>query len=207
MRGVNLVMLIGTLGADSETKAFNNGGDVTTFSIATSEQWTDKNTGSKREATEWHRIVVFNESARQVAQQLKKGDTVYVEGSVKTKKYKNNNGQDRYITQVIANKLQLLSNAIHQIGEPTSTVRGSEITEGNKTLLPPSKGSVETEGGDGDFTPPPMGEVNRPINNGDEDSDFVPPPLGKLRHDQERTSVFDETDSQPEVVDDKSIPF
>ena len=207
MRGINLVILIGNLGADPETRVFSNGGGVTTFSIATSEQWTDKRTGDKREATEWHSIAVFYELGRQVAQQLKKGDTVYVEGSVKTKKYKDNNGQDRYVTQVVANKLQLLSNSIHQIGQDTSTVREDESTGDDETFVPPPKGSIETGGSDDDFIPPPMGEGTRPFNDADKDIDFVPPPFGKPNHDQELTPVFDEADSQPKVVDDKSIPF
>lgn len=204
MRGINLAMLIGTLGADSETRAFNNGGGVTTFSIATSEQWTDRRTGDKREATEWHSIAVFDELGRQVAQQLKKGDTVYVEGSVKTKKYKDNNGQDRYVTQVVADKLQLLSNPISQTEQPISTVHGGETTRGNNTFVPPPKGSREKGRPDGEFIPPPMGEGIRPFNERDKDI-FVPPPLGKPN--QERSPVFGEADNQPKVVDDKSIPF
>ena len=108
MRGVNKVIIIGNLGADPETRQFNNGGSVTNLSIATSEQWTDKQSGEKREATEWHRVSLFNRLAEISAQYLRKGSKVYIEGSLRTRKYQDSNGQDRYITEIRAEQLQML---------------------------------------------------------------------------------------------------
>ncbi|OLF39078.1 single-stranded DNA-binding protein [Psychrobacter sp. Cmf 22.2] len=111
MRGVNKVIIIGNLGADPEARQFNNGGSVTNISVATSEQWTDKQSGEKREATEWHRIALFNRLGEIAAQYLRKGSKVYIEGSLRTRKYQDQNGQDRYITEIRAEQMQMLDSA------------------------------------------------------------------------------------------------
>lgn len=108
MRGVNKVIIIGNLGNDPEARQFNNGGNVTNISVATSEQWTDKQSGEKREATEWHRIVLFNRLGEIAAQYLRKGSKVYIEGSLRTRKYQDQSGQDKYITEIRADQLQML---------------------------------------------------------------------------------------------------
>ena len=108
MRGVNLVIIIGNLGSDPEVKQFANGGSVTTISVATSEQWIDKQTGEKREATEWLRIVFNNKLAEIAAHYLRKGSQVYIEGSLRTRKYQDQNGQDRYVTEIRADQMQML---------------------------------------------------------------------------------------------------
>ena len=108
MRGVNKTITLGTLGADPEVKQFANGGSITTISVATSEQWVDKQTGEKREATEWHRIQFNNKLAEIAAQYLRKGSQVYVEGSLRTRKYQDQNGQDRYVTEIRADQMQML---------------------------------------------------------------------------------------------------
>lgn len=111
MRGVNKVIIIGNLGADPEARQFSNGGGVTNISVATSEQWTDKQSGEKREATEWHRIALFNRLGEIAAQYLRKGSKVYIEGSLRTRKYQDPNGQDRYITEIRAEQMQMLDGA------------------------------------------------------------------------------------------------
>ena len=111
MRGINKVILLGTLGKDPETKQFNNGGSVCNFSIATSDQWQDKNSGERKEATEWHRIVVDGRLAEVCQQYLKKGSKVYIEGRVRTRKWQNQQGQDQYVTEIRADQMQMLSNA------------------------------------------------------------------------------------------------
>ncbi|MBB3107124.1 single-strand DNA-binding protein [Psychrobacter luti] len=111
MRGVNKVIIIGNLGADPEARQFSNGGSVTNISVATSEQWTDKQSGEKREATEWHRISLFNRLGEIAAQYLRKGSKVYIEGSLRTRKYQDPNGQDRYITEIRAEQMQMLDGA------------------------------------------------------------------------------------------------
>ena len=108
MRGVNKVIIIGNLGNDPEARQFNNGGNVTNISVATSEQWTDKQSGEKKEATEWHRIVLFNRLGEIAAQYLRKGSKVYIEGSLRTRKYQDQSGQDKYITEIRADQLQML---------------------------------------------------------------------------------------------------
>ena len=108
MRGVNKVILVGTLGRDPETKTFPNGGSLTQFSIATSESWTDKNTGERKEHTEWHRIVASNRLGEIAQQYLKKGSKVYIEGKLKTRQWTDQNGQERYTTEISANELQML---------------------------------------------------------------------------------------------------
>lgn len=118
MRGVNKVIIIGYLGNDPETRKFDNGGGVTNISVATSEQWTDKQTGEKREATEWHRIVLFNRLGEVAAQYLKKGSQVYIEGSLQTRKWQDQNGQDRYITEIKANNMQILSGLEYSEPQP-----------------------------------------------------------------------------------------
>ncbi|WP_264480688.1 single-stranded DNA-binding protein [Psychrobacter sp. I-STPA6b] len=108
MRGINKVIIVGNLGADPESHQFSNGGSVTNISVATSEQWTDKQTGEKREATEWHRIVLFNRLGEIAAQYLRKGSKVYIEGSLRTRKWQDQNGQDRYTTEIRADQMQML---------------------------------------------------------------------------------------------------
>lgn len=111
MKGINKVILVGTLGADPETKQFDNGGMVANVSIATSEQWTDKQSGEKREATEWHRVVFNGRLAEIAAQYLRKGSKIYVEGAIKTRKYQAQDGTDRFVTEVKALSMQMLDSA------------------------------------------------------------------------------------------------
>ena len=108
MRGVNKTITVGTLGADPEVKQFSNGGSITTISVAVSEKWTDKQTGQPKENTEWLRIVFNNKLAEIAAQYLRKGSQVYVEGSLRTRKYQDQNGQDRYVTEIRADQMQML---------------------------------------------------------------------------------------------------
>lgn len=111
MRGVNKVILVGVLGKDPETKTFANGGSLTQFSIATSESWTDKNSGERKEQTEWHNIVLQNRLGEIAQQYLKKGSKVYIEGSLNTRKWTDQNGQERYTTQIKGSQLQMLDSA------------------------------------------------------------------------------------------------
>ena len=108
MRGVNKVILVGTLGKDPETKTFPNGGSLTQFSIATSESWTDKNTGERKEQTEWHRIVLHNRLGEIAQQYLRKGSKVYIEGSLRTRQWTDQNGQERYSTEIRGDQMQML---------------------------------------------------------------------------------------------------
>ena len=99
---VNKVILIGNLGRDPEVRTFQNGGKVVNLRIATSETWKDRNTGERRERTEWHSVAIFNEPIGRIAEQyLKKGSTVYIEGQLETRKWQDQSGQDRYTTEVV----------------------------------------------------------------------------------------------------------
>lgn len=114
MKGVNKVILVGQLGQDPESKSFHSGGSVCNFSIATSESWTDKNTGERKQVTEWHRIVA-NGKLGEIAQQfLKKGSKVYLEGALKTRQWTDQNGQDRYITEIKLSEMQMLDSKPQQ---------------------------------------------------------------------------------------------
>ena len=99
---VNKVILIGNLGRDPEVRTFQNGGKVVNLRVATSENWKDKNTGERRERTEWHSVAIFNEPLGRIAEQyLKKGSTVYLEGQLETRKWQDQSGNDRYSTEVV----------------------------------------------------------------------------------------------------------
>jgi single-strand DNA-binding protein len=99
---VNKVILIGNLGRDPEVRSFQNGGKVVNLRIATSESWRDKQTGERKERTEWHSVAIFNEALGKIAEQyLKKGSTVYIEGQLETRKWQDQSGQDKYSTEVV----------------------------------------------------------------------------------------------------------
>ena len=108
MSGVNKVTLLGRLGADPESRKTNSGDTVVNFSLATSEKWTDKESGEKKEQTEWHRVIAFKRTAEIIQQYVKKGDQIYVEGKLQTRKWQDKNGQDRYTTEVVVRDMQLL---------------------------------------------------------------------------------------------------
>ena len=107
-RGINKVILVGNLGADPETKYGPSGDAITNLRIATSESWTDKNTGQKQERTEWHRGVVFKKLAEIAAEYLRKGSQVYIEGSLRTRKWQDKEGRDQYTTEIVANDMTML---------------------------------------------------------------------------------------------------
>ena len=99
---VNKVIIIGNLGRDPEVRSFQNGGKVVNLRIATSETWRDRNTGERKERTEWHSVAIFNEALAKIAEQyLRKGSTVYIEGALETRKWQDQSGQDRYTTEIV----------------------------------------------------------------------------------------------------------
>src|SRR5271169_4291454 len=107
-RGINKVILIGNLGADPETRAIPSGTTVANLRIATSESWRDKQSGEQQERTEWHRVAMFGRLAEIAAEYLKKGSQVYIEGSLRTRKWTDKQGNERYSTEIIGNELQML---------------------------------------------------------------------------------------------------
>ena len=115
-RGVNKVIIVGNCGQDPETRFMPSGGAVTNLSIATSESWKDKTSGQPQERTEWHRVVFFNRLAEIAGEYVKKGSKLYVEGSLRTRKWQNKEGQDQYTTEIVASEMQMLDSRGGQDG-------------------------------------------------------------------------------------------
>ncbi len=107
-RGINKVILVGNLGADPETRYTASGAAITNIRVATTEAWRDKQSGEQQERTEWHRVVFFNRLAEIAGEYLRKGSQVYLEGSLRTRKWQGQDGQDRYTTEIVANEMQML---------------------------------------------------------------------------------------------------
>ena len=127
-RGINKVILVGNLGNDPETRSMPNGSSVTSISIATSESWKDKNTGAQQERTEWHKVVFFGKLAEIVAEYLKKGSSVYVEGSLRTNQWEKD-GQKHYSTEIIASEMQMLGGR----GDGNGNSGGSQSNSGGNS--------------------------------------------------------------------------
>jgi single-strand DNA-binding protein len=108
MASVNKVIIVGNLGRDPETRYNTEGGAITNVSIATTDNWKDKATGEKQERTEWHRVVFFSRLAEIAGEYLKKGSQVYIEGALRTRKWTDKEGQERYTTEIVADKMQML---------------------------------------------------------------------------------------------------
>jgi len=107
-RGINKVIIVGNVGGDPETRYMPSGSAVTNLTIATNESWKDKQTGEQKERTEWHRVAMFNRLAEIAAEYLRKGSQVYIEGKLRTRKWQDKSGNDRYTTEIIADEMQML---------------------------------------------------------------------------------------------------
>jgi single-strand DNA-binding protein len=107
-RGVNKVIIVGNLGADPDTRYMPSGAAVTNLSVATNESWKDKQTGEQKDRTEWHRVAMFGRLAEIAAEYLRKGSQVYIEGKLRTRKWQDQQGNDRYTTEIIADEMQML---------------------------------------------------------------------------------------------------
>ena len=144
MAGINKVILIGNLGRDPELRYTQNGQPVANFSLATSEQWTDKNSGEKVERTEWHRIVVWGRSAEHCSQYLAKGRTVYIEGRLQTREWEDKEGQKRSTTEVNAQTVQFLGGPRGQnqpdAGSPQTGSPSQPSSTGGDSAGPPAAG-------------------------------------------------------------------
>lgn len=130
-RGINKVMIMGNLGADPEVRYMPSGGAVANLRVATTESWKDRQTGEKQERTEWHRIVLYNRLGEIAGQYLKKGSRVYVEGSIRTNKWQDQNGNDRYTTEIIANNMQMIDSKGSSGGGASFEDDGSEQSSGS----------------------------------------------------------------------------
>ena len=133
-RGINKVILVGNLGADPETRYMPSGSAVTNIRIATTESWKDKDTGDQQERTEWHSVAFFGRLAEIVAEYLRKGSQVYIEGKLRTRKWQDKEGNDRWSTEVVANEMQMLggrpgSNAPAQAPAPAAAQGGADAPQ------------------------------------------------------------------------------
>jgi len=139
MASVNKVILVGNLGRDPETRYMPSGEAVTNISLATTDTWKDKQSGEKKEATEWHRVVFFRKLAEIAGQYLKKGSQVYIEGSLKTRKWQDKDGQERYTTEIVADTMQML-------GSRQGSGQGNDLPSREPPLpssAPPSRGNFK----------------------------------------------------------------
>ena len=144
-RGVNKVILVGNCGAEPEVRQFPAGGQVTNVRIATSESWRDKSSGQTQERTEWHRVVFFNRLAEIAAEYLHKGSKVYIEGSIRTRKWQDKEGRDQYTTEIVANEMQMLDS--RGSGGGGGGGGGSDVDYGSYPESRGSQGSGQGGGG------------------------------------------------------------
>ena len=151
MASVNKVIILGHLGRDPETRYTASGDAICNFSVATSDTWKDKNTGEKKEATEWHRVSVFGKLAEICGQYLKKGSQVYVEGSLRTRKWTDKDGQDRYTTEIRCDQMKMIGGRSGESG---------------------SSGSNDHDSGLGDYSPKPQGQPNPSFDDLGDDIPF-----------------------------------
>ena len=147
MAGVNKVILLGRLGKDPEVRTFQNGGKIVSFSMATSETWKDKNTGERKEKTEWHNVSITNEGLGRIAEQyLKKGSQVYIEGQLQTRKWQAQDGTDRWSTEIV---LKPFNGAIQLLGERNSNGGGGSDQSGGGSSGNGYSGGSSGSSGDG----------------------------------------------------------
>jgi single-strand DNA-binding protein len=123
-RGVNKVILIGNLGRDPEVKYTASGSAMVNVTVATSESWNDKQTNERVERTEWHRVVAYRRLAEVMGEYLRKGSKVYIEGKLQTRKWQDQNGQDRWTTEIVANDMQMLDSRGDAAGRPQASESG-----------------------------------------------------------------------------------
>jgi single-strand DNA-binding protein len=145
-RGVNKVILVGNLGRDPEMKYTASGAAIANITVATSESWNDKQTNERVEKTEWHRVVAFQRLAEIMGEYLKKGSQVYIEGKLQTRKWQDQNGQDRYSTEVVANDMQMLGSRGGEAGG-----RGQGAGGGFRNNPPAQQQAAPADSGSGGF--------------------------------------------------------
>jgi len=165
-RGINKVIIVGNLGADPETRYTGSGTAITSLRIATSEAWTDKASGEKQERTEWHRVKLFGKLAEIAGEYLKKGRQVYIEGSLRTDKYTDRDGVERYSTDIIGNEMQMLG------GQPSGDQGGSR--GGNSRGGGGKRGAqgANNEPSNYGTRQPPAQSAGAPANEGFDDDDI-----------------------------------
>ena len=148
MAGINKVILVGNLGTKPEVKYASNGNAISNLSVATSESWTDKSTGQKQERTEWHRVSLFGKLAEIAGQYLDKGSKVYVEGKLQTRKWQDQNGQDRYTTEVVVSGFNGTLQMLDRRDDASSSAPSENATQKDQlepSITPVSKDEFEDD--------------------------------------------------------------
>lgn len=169
-RGINKVILIGNLGADPEVRYAPSGAAVCSITVATSESWTDKNTNERKEQTEWHRVVIYQRLAEIAGEYLRKGSKVYIEGKLKTRKWQDKDGVDRYTTEIVANELQMLDG------------RGDNQSNTGQPSRPQQQSPAQQTGGYQSANQRPPASINNaPPVDFDDDIPFAPIGLSNKR--------------------------
>lgn len=149
-RGINKVILIGNLGSDPEIRYMPSGGSVANISIATSEAWKDKQSGQMQERTEWHRVTFYNRLAEIAGEYLRKGSKVFIEGSLRTRKWQDKTGQERYTTEIIASEMQMLDGKGQGGGDMGSTSNNRSQAPQEAPAMAGADSNVGFDGGDFD---------------------------------------------------------
>lgn len=173
-RGVNKVILIGNLGNDPEQKSMPNGNAVTNITVATSESWKDKQTGQQQERTEWHRVVFFNRLAEIAGQYLSKGSKVYLEGALRTRKWQDQNGQDRYTTEIVANEMQMLDSRGQQGGGYSNDAYNQQPQQQAPRQAAPQQQAPQAAPQPRQQPAPPQQAAPAPAGNFDDFDDDIP---------------------------------
>ena len=150
---VNKVILLGNLGQDPVVRTSQDGNKIVQLSIATSERWKDRNSGEQREKTEWHRVVIFNENLSNIAEQyLKKGSTIFVEGQLQTRKWQDQNGMDKYTTEIVLGRFRGELAMIGNRNDNVGITDGQETISNNNNISEPSQKNINPPiGGAGDL--------------------------------------------------------
>lgn len=152
MSGINKAIIIGNCGKDPDVRALPGGDTMTTLSVATSESWTDKATGQKQERTEWHSVVFFKRLAEIAGQHLRKGSKVYVEGQLRTRKWQDRDGADRYTTEIVAREMQMLDSKMERAGDrQPSGVQQRQANQASQRFQEPATQPAQPIGATADF--------------------------------------------------------
>lgn len=145
MRGVNRATILGNVGQDPEIKYTASGSAIANFSIATSEAWKDKQTGEQQQRTEWHRCSAFGKLAEIIGQYVKRGSKLYVEGKIQTRKWQDQNNQDRYSTEIVVNEMQMLDSRADSSGGVSGSQPSENAAGGQRGEVPPQFDSFEDQ--------------------------------------------------------------
>lgn len=171
-RGVNKVIILGSLGKDPETRFMPSGGAVANISVATSETWKDKNTGQPQERVEWHKVVFFNRLAEIAGEYLRKGSKIYLEGSLRTRKWQDQQGQDKYVTEIVATEMQMLdSRGEPQGGGQSGSGQSGGFADSNNSALHAS-GNKAQQNPTYQQAEPQVNKVDNSFDNFDQDIPF-----------------------------------